>query len=529
MQLRNLLAVGAMVVSASLTFAQNNDLDLQRKINEAVIQVYTDELSKNPNDYGTLHARANQYFVAGDFLRALDDVNRAIEITPNNEAELRYDEYMLRAKIHGFRDNLEEQRKDLEKARELSPQSVNALGLLANVNLELKDLGAAQLNFERILRIDPVNYDAMAGLARVHAARGENGKAAEWADKAVGLYPANPRVYINRAEVLISLLQYEAAAQDYISAISVGDDSGESLGMLVEMSHYYYKDVRGALSNSVDKTGDKGEFRYIRAVIAMAHNHFTDALTDFNFLVDNQIYDYYGIYADLAECYYNLGDYAPALTNINKAVRALPEESKLYVTQSKILRETGLYDDAIAALNNALMQDAEYMPALSEKARVYYDMGNYQKAVETLNTAIVTDPEVMENLLLRGFIYKDKLDMQNLANADFQTMLGAEDNNNSSLRGFALVGLGKKTEALEWANKVVQRTYIEGGESYYLATCIAAQCGDTNKAMSYLGSALANGYENIHNLRTSTEPAINIAPIRNEARFTTVLNQMLGK
>ena len=97
------------------------------------------------------------------------------------------------------------------------------------------------------------------------------------------------------------------------------------------------------------------------------------------------------------------------------------------------------------------------------------------------------------------------------------------------MRGFALVGLGKKTEALEWANKVVQRTYIEGGESYYLATCIAAQCGDTNKAMSYLGSALANGYENIHNLRTSNEPAINIAPIRNEARFTTVLNQMLGK
>ena len=79
-----LLAAVAAVFAVSAAVAQvpNSDQDTKRKINEAVMGVYNDQLREHPDDYATLFARANQYYFNGDSRRALDDVNGVLKAVP---------------------------------------------------------------------------------------------------------------------------------------------------------------------------------------------------------------------------------------------------------------------------------------------------------------------------------------------------------------------------------------------------------------------------------------------------------------
>ena len=224
------------VACACMLNAQQQDDDLKKRINEAVMNVYNEEISRNPNDYESLCGRANQYFVNGDYLRALDDVERAIRLTPANQKDLRFEELMLRAKIYDVRGDREKRLADLYAANNIDPAHINCLGLLAEANCEMEHYDDAEQCFQRIIRLQPNNYDALAGLARIEVKRKNFGKAAEYVDRAVKLYPAEPAVFINRAEVLIMMEQYQSAAQDLISALSVGKNNKEAIESLAAMS-----------------------------------------------------------------------------------------------------------------------------------------------------------------------------------------------------------------------------------------------------------------------------------------------------
>ena len=84
---RYILSIVVALCAMSVV-AQSSDAVLRDKITNAVMKVYDDELSKNPNDYNTLFARAHQHFYNGEYLSALADVNQAILLTPKPTQEI---------------------------------------------------------------------------------------------------------------------------------------------------------------------------------------------------------------------------------------------------------------------------------------------------------------------------------------------------------------------------------------------------------------------------------------------------------
>lgn len=513
------LACGSVFVAG----AQQQDDDMKRRINDAVMNVYNEELQKNPNDYESLCGRANQYFVNGDYLRALDDVERAIKYTPTNEKELRFEEFMLRAKIYDVRGEEEKRLLDLYAANRIDPSHVNCLGLLAEANYNMKNYDDAEQCYQRILRLQPNCYDAMAGLARIEVMRKNFGKAADYVDRAVKLYPAEPAVFVNRAEVLIMMEQYQSAAQDLISALSVGKDNQDVIESLILLSDVHYDAVIDALNNSISKAPRNGLFYYIASQVAMGHNHFADAEYYFNAINDNKLYEYHGIYADLAKAQYCLGRYADAMNNVNIAIRACDTEPSYYVARSKIQRALGKAADAVTSTKLALANNADYVPALIEQACAYIAQGNDKDALTSLNMALVNDSESSEATLLRAWLYANRLNKPTDAKHDYARVL-LKDDDLSSLRGFALLALDREEEAAKWADTIIQKGMLPGGESYYVAAALLAQAGETDKALGYVASALANGYGNYHNLTRFDNPVVNIKPLQGE-KLNTLLTQ----
>ena len=103
----------------------------QQRIMDAVMQVYADELKKNPNDFSVLYSRASQYFLNGAYNKALDDVNAALRVTTRDDMDVLVDEYVLRSKIYNATGKQPLALADLQEANKLNPSSSPVLTMLA--------------------------------------------------------------------------------------------------------------------------------------------------------------------------------------------------------------------------------------------------------------------------------------------------------------------------------------------------------------------------------------------------------------
>ena len=101
--------------------AQTNMSETQQRINAAVMAVYNEELARNPYDYALLYSRANQYFLNGEYLKSLEDINNALTYIPKSDESTLFESYVLRAKIYIIRNEQEKAITDLKMANTIKP------------------------------------------------------------------------------------------------------------------------------------------------------------------------------------------------------------------------------------------------------------------------------------------------------------------------------------------------------------------------------------------------------------------------
>jgi tetratricopeptide (TPR) repeat protein len=522
-----MLALCVISMSAQTT---DDDERVRQRIQTAVMNVYDNALAENPDDYNTRFARANQLFLNGDYAKAIADADIVVDQVPKKENELKFDTYLLKARAQAALEQYEDEVETLQAAAAINPRSLALIDLMGKACYNLGDMDAAEKNFKTILRESPMNYDAHYWLARVELARNNFGKAYEYSDKAVTLFTANPQVYLNRSDILLRSQQYEQAAQDLISAMSVGNDEGAAMRRLINMSDEHYDEVMNVLASSIDKAPQVGMFHYLRAVIAMRQNHYGQALRNLDFIVENNLYDYHSIYFYRAQCQMALTNYAEALTNVNKAI-ALNEnpDAKYYVLKAQCEQNLKTPEAATMTLDQAAKLIPNNESILLEQAHLLSSHRADKEALAKLNALLAINPKNAEALLLKGWIEKYRQNNAATANKTFERVLACGDDM-ASLRGFALHELGRDDDARAWANKIIQDNRIIGGDSYFLASALLSdigdyEAGDKTKSMEYLRSALANGYGNLYEIKVNETPYVNLKLVRRYPDFQTVLDQ----
>ncbi len=522
-----MLALCVISMSAQTT---DDDERVRQRIQTAVMNVYDNALAENPDDYNTRFARANQLFLNGDYAKAIADADIVVEQVPKKENELKFDTYLLKARAQAALEQYEDEVETLQAAAAINPRSLALIDLMGKACYNLGDMDAAEKNFKTILRESPMNYDAHYWLARVELARNNFGKAYEYSDKAVNLFTANPQVYLNRSDILLRSQQYEQAAQDLISAMSVGNDEGAAMRRLISMSDEHYDAVMNILASSIDKAPQVGMFHYLRAIIAMRQNHYGQALRNLDFIVENNLYDYHSIYFYRAQCQLALTNYAEALTNVNKAI-ALNEnpDAKYYVLKAQCEQNLKTPEAATMTLDQAAKMIPNNESILLEQARLLSSHRADKEALAKLTALLAINPKNAEALLLKGWIEKYRQNNAATANKTFERVLACGDDM-ASLRGFALHELGRDDDARAWANKIIQDNRIIGGDSYFLASALLSdigdyEAGDKTKSMEYLRSALANGYGNLYEIKVNETPYVNLKLVRRYPDFQTVLDQ----
>lgn len=521
MRLRNLL-LSVFITATGTTLAQSA---VENPITKAMLEVYQQELNTNPQNYEIYFRRANEYYNLNQYLRALSDIDNAIKYTPATETDLLFQEYSLRASIYQMTDRLKEALADLNEAFRLDPTSYTILYLKANVEFELGDYQEAKKDYQKLQRYDQRSLEALIGLARIAIKENNLGLANDYIDQAVALSPAQSEVYVRRANVRSLMGNNNGAVEDLLVAISIDKDNTAAIGELVNISNRDYNAVILGLSNAIQQAPQVGMFYYMRAIIAMSHYHYLAAIADFNTIIDQNLYNYHGIYGSLADCYFALGQYQQALNEVNQALSMTPDNGMYYITRAKIRRAMDDNEKALESATTAVEKLPGNLQAIVEKGLCETASKNYDDASALFGEAVMDAPDNAYYYVLRAWVLDKYLNQTSGANGLYKRMLDLDypTDNIKSLRGFALIALDRRPDAIAWIENILENVKDVDGSVHYYATCLFAHLGMTDRAIDCMETALELGYANYYDWTRNDTAGIDVAPIRSDARFNSLL------
>ena len=122
------------------------------------------------------------------------------------------------------------------------------------------------------------------------------------------------------------------AVDDLIISLSLNSSKNPgAVNAIVAYADVNYPAVMSSLSNAIAQAPENALYWYLRAQIAAAHNHYANALSDYRKIIDDRLYSYQGLYASIAECQYNMGQYAEALDNVDRALQTIKNNAQYYI------------------------------------------------------------------------------------------------------------------------------------------------------------------------------------------------------
>lgn len=494
-------------------------------MSQAVMQVYDEMLKENPGDYETLLSRAQAYYSQDEYLKALDDVSKCLRYAPAGNKEIRFNAYRLRAAVNERLARYHDAFNDINSALAIVPGSMSCINSRAAIEYEIGKYSEAKADYTALLRAYPRNQEAMFGLARVAVKENNIGLANDYADRAVDFAPQSADSYIRRASVRTLMGNAEGAVDDYIVALTTDDAANSrALSSLVQLANSDYPAVINGLSRAIRQAPRVGMFYYIRGAIAEAHNNFTAAVSDYDKILNDKLYSYAGLNSSLAKCFFALGQYDTALANADYAISATAENAPYYALKARILSAMGEHHEAISSADKALAKAPGHVEALRAKAEAQTALGYASDASVLLAEALLTEPEDVSTLMQRAWLCEEKLGQHELAKNLWERVaeVQSDPGDVTSLRGFALLKLGREDEADSWMNSLLTNQPDNDGLINYYGACYFASKGSMDRAADCMERSLQSGYSNYRNWVDVTGP-VTVGELRNNPRFQKMM------
>ncbi|MCM1309455.1 MAG: tetratricopeptide repeat protein [Bacteroides sp.] len=520
-----------LYIAATLFIGLGISAQTQADFNRVIMQAYSDMLRENYKDYETLFRRANTYYNSGDYLKAMDDLDSALKYCPESDSDSRFAIYALRSECYVQLKRYSRALPEADEALKLDPTSAPMIALRGRIELELGKYDAAKADYNKLLRLQPRSTDALFGLATVAAKQQNIGTATDYMDQAVNLTPNSSVVYVRRTNVKKLIGDYNGAVDDLLLAMATDANDPDALPELVRLADSNYSAVITGLTGAIRQAPRNPLYYYLRASIAAAHFHYGAAIDDFNYIIKEKLYDYAGLYCSLAECYFALGKYAMALDNSEQALANYDAQtddvSHYFTVYATILRAMGQTDKALTAIDRAIDFNQDDVDALTEKSLILVDLKKYDDASALLGEIIMSNPYEPMPYMLRAWVLNDFLNQPTAAKNLYNRVIDLELDHSElvgSMLGFAQLFAGLTPRATAWMDAILAEPDYDGKNHYYGA-CFYAWAGRTDKALDCAEKALKAGYANYYNWTDNNSARINVAPLRDNARFKALLEQ----
>jgi tetratricopeptide (TPR) repeat protein len=337
--------------------------------------------------------------------RALSDIDRAIELNPNDAKHFNNRGFM-RMGMEQFQAAL----VDFDKAIELAPRYKNAFNNRGLLFIAQKRFEDAIVQFNRAIEIDDQYLDAYNNRGFAETESGQAAKALDDFNVVIELNPKYVNAYNNRGLLLAQAGDYENALLDFTRAM-----------MLDPMNPKYYEHrqevyrKQGEYRKAMDdekKYDWLVEYHLLTAEIAAATNpvdeliqraeHFLE-INDLDKAVDDLnralSLDAKSSQALVIRAGIFLKQKSPATAQADaEAALAIAPSEQAYSILGDVFLGRGDYDRAIEYFARAHRIDESVADAYYGKSKLLESQGQSEQAKTNLEQALALDPDVERRL-----------------------------------------------------------------------------------------------------------------------------------
>ncbi len=318
---------------------------------EEAVAAFTEVLEKDPARALIYLDRALAYYLAGDMDKALDDIDRALElgVEPDTPAA-----YVKRGRCYSLRDEIALARADFDAAIDLDPEFAEAYVRRANLYTQEGRYDLALGDLEVSLTINP-NYSlALTKQGTAYFYQGEDERAIAAFNRAIELDPEDFEAYFFRGSVKAVNGDFQGAIADFDRSIEI---------------HPVNHDAYLRRANAYDDLGD-----------------FESALADYATTIELNP-DNPETYYQRGIAYLNQAKYDLALADYDQAIQLDPEYAQAYVSRGRAYAILGLMENALADIDMAISLVPEYGYSHYLRGLLKLDAGDVAVAISELETA----------------------------------------------------------------------------------------------------------------------------------------------
>lgn len=485
-------------------------------ITEAVMQNYAEILAQNPQDYMTLYDRASQYYMMGEYMRALSDLDMAIEYTPAKDTDYKLAAYSLKSDILTEQKNYDAAIATVNAALALQPNSQQELYKLGNLNLLAGNYEDALKAFQRLQRENPRSQEAFYGMAKSNAMLGRTQEAIDLIQDIEALGKQSYLTYCRIGDLYADMGKIGDATNNYVIAYTMADNGERPIGSLKFLSRKNPQAVMESLEGIINSNSDNFALNYVKAILAFDSGNYAKAEQACKELAEGLEEPSAAVYRMMAISQHAQDKADDARKSIAEAEKLAPGNVDVMIDKAEIWIMDNP-EQSLTLAETALKSDPNNHAAQMIAAKAAIMTGNGEKATGLLNDLILSDPSNAEALLLRGYVNEKLNNDEKGAQTDY-TRAGNVKTDDASNLVFAALGKAKSGKMLDAEGMIGDAA--KRGETdrntLYLIAVYYAQTGKPEKAKEYVEKALLNGYGNLYNLKSNNEPLINLTPVRAE-------------
>ena len=500
MKLKHLILAATALLTATAATAQINE------ITRAVLGAYDETLRQDPNDYVTLYR-------LGRYQAAMEDVDKALKLTPSKEPDMLMHLYSLKADIYIGLDDLDKALEYTDKALIIDPKSFAETYKKGNILLEQKKSDEAFSTFQSLLRLQSRSQEAMYGMARASVQRGALDDANRYINDMKEAAPSSATTYCRIGDVLCEMGNNEKGVINYITGFSMADGSMRPINSLRRVADTDYPAFKSGFEYAESQSRESAPtLKYIRGVISSQTGHYDDAYEALTSLQATE--PTAGLLSHLASVCLHLNKLAEARSYADRAITMaaggdIPVEALLVKSAAEIA--SGSPASALLSASKAYNSSNPDPEVLMAQAKAAIAAGESKQALDALNELVLNDAEAVDALLLRSYVKKYMLNDDKGAKADLQRAA------KSSVTTFPQVGCKALAETLSGKTLDGQSTLEKAlardssPSALVSAAVYYAQSGNRAKADEFLKRATDAGYEDIFFMETDRTPYLSLS------------------
>ena len=282
------------------------------------------------------------------FERAIADFTHALTLDPDNGKI-----YLERGLAFRQMENLDAAITDLDQAMQLAPDSGSRawpLNVRGETYMKKGNLDQAIADFTESIRLFPTNYSTHQNRGNTFLRMGRHDRAMADFTEAIRLDPGNGKLYFDRGHAYSGMNDHDRAIADFSEAIRLDPLFGPaytSRGIAYAFKHDSYSAVQD-LERALEITDERWQHIDMTATRTILYTQRIELIRQSNF------------YLAAGDAHREVGAFDLAIANYTESIRLAPTLWLSYYYRSFVYFQTGDLDSAIADLESVLRIEPDH-------------------------------------------------------------------------------------------------------------------------------------------------------------------------